>query len=153
MSKLSIALISITAFLVLFLITSFVAKLLFNNSAEKEVEAPFEKVENKGEIVTKENIEGLPKNVQRWLEYSGVIGKEKITTVRLKQKAEMRLDKDKSWMPVQAEQYFTSEKPAFIELKREDSFLKHVSVRWEMNRFFFLKLKSKPQDKRQFVLV
>lgn len=114
MSKLTFVFISIATLLILFIAGSFIAKFLFNQSVEKEVEEFFSEVENKGEIVTKTDIEELPRNVQKWLEYSGVIGKERITAVRLKQKAEMRLEKDKSWMPVQAEQYFTSEKPGFI---------------------------------------
>ncbi len=114
MSKLVFVLISIVALLVLFILGSFIAKSLFNQSVEKEVEVFFSKVENKGKIVTKADIEGLPESVQKWLEYSGVVGKERITSVRLKQKADMRLAKDKSWMPVQAEQYFTSEEPGFI---------------------------------------
>ncbi|MGO1652668.1 DUF6544 family protein, partial [Senegalia sp. (in: firmicutes)] len=51
-------------------------------------------------MVSQKDLENLPKNVQEWLKYSGVIGKEKIISVRLKQKAEMRLEKDKSWMKV-----------------------------------------------------
>jgi len=42
------------------------------------------------------------------------IGKEKINTVRLQQKAELRLNEDQSWMPVEAEQYFTTNNPGFI---------------------------------------
>ncbi|KUO49818.1 MAG: hypothetical protein APF76_00815 [Desulfitibacter sp. BRH_c19] len=114
MSKLTLVLIIIAVLLVLFIAGSFIAKFLFNQSVEKEVEDFFSKVENKGEIVTKGDIVGLPQNVQKWLECSGIIGKERITAVRLKQKADMRLEKDKSWMPVQAEQYFTSEEPGFI---------------------------------------
>ncbi|MCC5912226.1 MAG: hypothetical protein JJT76_17565 [Clostridiaceae bacterium] len=114
MSKLKFVLISIGTLLVLFMAGSFIAQFLFNRSVEKEVEVLFSNVENKGEIVTKKDIEGLPQNVQKWLEYSGIIGKEKITAVRVKQKTDMRLGKDKSWMPVQAEQYFTTEEPGFI---------------------------------------
>ncbi|MFY9415280.1 MAG: DUF6544 family protein, partial [Tepidanaerobacteraceae bacterium] len=93
---------------------SYIARFVFYQNIEKEVEEIFSKVENKNEIVTKEDVERLPKNVQKWLQYSGVIGKKRITAVRLKQKAEMRLAEDKAWMPVQAEQYFTSQEPSFI---------------------------------------
>ncbi|MBO8180172.1 MAG: hypothetical protein H0Z19_06780 [Archaeoglobus sp.] len=37
------------------------------------------------EIVTAEDLEGLPEPVQRYLKYTQIIGKEKITTVRLEQ--------------------------------------------------------------------
>jgi len=107
-------LIVIVVLLALFIAGSFIAKFLFNQNVEKEIEEFFSKVENKDEIVTKTDISELPQNVQKWLEYSGIIGKEKITVVRLKQKADMRLEKDKPWMPVQAEQYFTLDEPGFI---------------------------------------
>ncbi|MEA2067303.1 MAG: DUF6544 family protein [Thermotogota bacterium] len=48
------------------------------------------------------------------MHFAGVIGKERIDTVRLKQNAEMKLKKDKKWMPAEAEQYFTTHPPAFI---------------------------------------
>ena len=114
MSKIILVLIGIVILLVLLIGGSYIAKFVFNQNVEKEVEEIFSKVENKNGIVTKEDVERLPKNVQKWLEYSGVIGKERITAVRLKQKAEMRLAEDKAWMPVQAEQYFTSQEPSFI---------------------------------------
>ncbi|MDZ7834348.1 MAG: DUF6544 family protein [Alkalibacterium sp.] len=62
----------------------------------------------------KQKSEELPESVKRWFRYSGVVGKEKTVSVRLKQKAEMRLDKGGKRMPVQAEQYFTIEEPGFI---------------------------------------
>lgn len=87
---------------------------LFNKSVKKEIVEIFSKIKLNSDIVTKEDLENLPENVQRWLEYSGISGREKIVTVRLKQKAKMRLDKNKQWISVQAEQYFTTEKPSFI---------------------------------------
>ncbi|MGI6486507.1 MAG: hypothetical protein GX759_03900 [Thermoanaerobacterales bacterium] len=45
---------------------------------------------------------------------SNVIGKEKIVAVRTKQKAQMRMGQDKSWMPTDVEQYFTVDEPGFI---------------------------------------
>jgi hypothetical protein len=64
--------------------------------------------------VTNEDLSGLPQNVKKWLEYTGIIGKEKIVSVHVKQKAYMRLENDKPWMPVEAEQYFTTDEPGFI---------------------------------------
>ena len=114
MSKIILVLIGIVILFVLFIVGSYIARFVFYQNIEKEVEEIFSKVENKNEIVTKEDVERLPKNVQKWLQYSGVIGKKRITAVRLKQKAEMSLAEDKAWMPVQAEQYFTSQEPSFI---------------------------------------
>lgn len=115
MSKLKIVLITIVVLMAIFLAVSFIAKYVFNQKVEKEVEELFSKVKNKGEIVTKEDISELPPNVKKWLEYTGIIGKEKIVSVHVKQKADMRLEKDKPWMPVKAEQYFTSDEPGLFK--------------------------------------
>ncbi|SNS68969.1 hypothetical protein SAMN05446037_101732 [Anaerovirgula multivorans] len=114
MSKKTLMLTSIVVLVVAFTVTSSIASFLFKRNVEQEVKMLFSKVEDKEKIVTAEDIEGLPQNVQRWLEYTGVIGREKIVAVRLKQKADMRLGEGKPWMPVEAEQYFTSEEPGFI---------------------------------------
>lgn len=114
MSKLTLVFLCLVVLLLVFAAGSFIAKFLFNQRVAKEVVEFFSGVDSSGEIQTKDDLEGLPQNVQRWLEYSGIIGKEKIISVRLKQKAVMRLDSDKPWMPVQAEQYFTLEEPGFI---------------------------------------
>lgn len=66
-------------------------------------------------IITEEMIKELPISVQRWLKYSGVIGKDQIHTVHLKQKGLMKLKPDqKEWLKAEAEQYFTIDKPSFI---------------------------------------
>lgn len=65
-------------------------------------------------IITKEMLNNLPPVVQKWLTHSGVIGKEKINTVRLKQKGEMRTKPDGKWMAFEATQYFTVNDPAFV---------------------------------------
>lgn len=114
MLKLKIILIFIVVLMAIFLTVSSIAKYVFNQKVEKEIEELFSKVKNKGEIVTKEDISELPQNVKKWLEYTGIIGKEKIVSVHVKQKADMRLDKDKPWMPVEAEQYFITDEPGFI---------------------------------------
>lgn len=91
-----------------------VAQSLFKRSVKAEVEELYSTVEMNGEMVSEEQIEGLPESVQRWFKRSGIIGKEKVMSVRLKQRAEMRLEPGSKWMPVQAEQYFISEDPGFI---------------------------------------
>ncbi|MGB4287197.1 MAG: DUF6544 family protein [Tepidanaerobacteraceae bacterium] len=77
MSKIILVLIGIVILFVLFIVGSYIARFVFYQNIEKEVEEIFSKVENKNEIVTKEDVERLPKNVQKWLQYSGVIGKKK----------------------------------------------------------------------------
>jgi hypothetical protein len=65
-------------------------------------------------VVRPEELERLPPPVQRWLEVSGVVGRERAQTVRLKQRGEMRVRPDGAWMPAQAEQYFSVDPPGFV---------------------------------------
>lgn len=65
--------------------------------------------------VNRNEISDLPEPVQRWLEVSGVVGKEIIYSVWLKQKAKMKMKpKQENWNDAEAEQYFVTEKPAFV---------------------------------------
>ena len=99
----------------LILIASYIANSLFNQSVASEVKELFNtNPQEEKKFVTKQDLEGLPPSVQKWLEHSKVVGKEKIRTVRLKQKGLMRTKPDGAWMPVEAEQYFTVDKPGFI---------------------------------------
>lgn len=107
-------LIVVLIFIIIFVSVSFIGNLVFNKNVDNEIKVLFNKVKNKRSHISKADIEVLPQNVQRWLKYAQIIGKEKVTSVRLKQKATMRLEIDKRWMPVQAEQYFTPEEPSFI---------------------------------------
>ena len=104
----------VVAIPVLLLMASFIANYLFTLNAEKEVKALFDNIDDKKEIVRKADLEGLPHSVQNWLEYSQVIGKERIKTVYLKQKGLMRTTEDGKWMPAEAEQYFRVDEPGFI---------------------------------------
>lgn len=103
--------------IILFLIitVSSTANVLFGQKVEKEVSELFiTDIENKKETVSKSDLEGLPLCVQKWLESSQVIGKERIRTVRLKQKGLIRTKEGQPWMPTVAEQYFTINKPGFV---------------------------------------
>lgn len=94
--------------------SSYMANTLFRRNVKAEIDELFENVEEKRVIVSEEDVKSLPESVQRWLSYSGIIGNEKLVSARLKQQAEMRMEADGRWMPVEAEQYFTSENPGFI---------------------------------------
>ena len=65
-------------------------------------------------IVTEKTLTGLPEPVQRWLRFSGIVGREKAITVRLKQQGHFRREQGGKWMPYTAEQYYTTGDPAFI---------------------------------------
>jgi hypothetical protein len=57
---------------------------------------------------------GLPEPVQRYLGYADVVGRERVQTIRLKQRGFFRMQADQSWMPLSAEQYYTTDPPAFL---------------------------------------
>jgi len=116
MPKVVLIILGILVILILLVVVaSFIADVLFNQKVKKEVKELLDNnVKNKGEIIQKADLAGLPLCVQKWLEYSQVIGKERTTTVHSKQKAMMRMKEGQPWMPVEAEQYFTIDKPGFI---------------------------------------
>lgn len=96
-------------------ISSVTAQYFFGKKVESEVAQLYQDVDvQQGEVLTREDLQGLPVSVQKWLERSGVVGKEKIKSVRLKQTGSMRTDAEKAWMPFTAEQYFNYEEPGFI---------------------------------------
>lgn len=66
-------------------------------------------------IINKEMLNRLPAPVQNWLMRSRIIGKQRIQTLRLKQKGLMRSKPgQKEWSIMQAEQYFAIDEPSFI---------------------------------------
>lgn len=102
------------AIIVPVLIVSF-AHWSFSTAVNKEVQVLLGRsINNDKTIVSGEMLKGLPPPVRSWLEHSNIIGKEKIQTLRLKQKGTMRNKPDGSWMPFEAEQYFIVDRPAFI---------------------------------------
>ena len=70
--------------------------------------------ESEPDIVQEESILGLPEPVQRHLRYAGIVGKERVNTVRLRQTGNIRQKREQSWMPFTAEQYYTTNPPAFL---------------------------------------
>jgi len=104
----------ILAIIISFLTVSFIADFRFNQNVKREVGELFNNVKNQGEIIQTADLEGLPPSVQKWLAQSQVIGKEKIRTVRSRQNVSMRLKEEGTWMPAEAEQYFTIDEPGFI---------------------------------------
>ncbi len=92
-----------------------ISKILFDKKVTKEVGMLTEegsKVQSK--TFSFNDLEGLPEPVQRYFKYALRDGQEHIKFVRLKQVGEFRMKENQSWMPIKAEQYFTTEDPAFI---------------------------------------
>lgn len=66
-----------------------------------------------GELITKERTANLPQPVQRYLDFTGVVGKPWIKTALVKQRGRFRLGAGKSWMDFSAEQFYTTSPPGF----------------------------------------
>jgi hypothetical protein len=64
--------------------------------------------------ITEAQVLGLPEPLQRYLRYAGVVGKAPIRTVRLTQHGFMRMQPGQKWLPMAAQQYFTTTPPAFL---------------------------------------
>jgi hypothetical protein len=91
-----------------------IGRFTFDRRVEGEVRAMYEGISVKSEVLTEADIAHLPEPVQRWLNYSGVVGQERPISVRLKQKGEIRMGPDQAWMSFTADQYHTIDPPAFI---------------------------------------
>jgi hypothetical protein len=102
---------------VIIALVAFVAWADFNFKKQIESEASAilsTPLSYKKEIVAADDLKNLPIAVQKWLASAGVVGKEKVHTVCLKQHGLMRSKADANWMKVEAEQYFNVDEPAFI---------------------------------------
>lgn len=65
-------------------------------------------------VVTEDMLEPLPEPVQRYMRWTGVVGKPWIRTAHIRQEGVFRLAADKPWMPMRAEQVFTVDPPGFV---------------------------------------
>lgn len=88
----------------------------FDRKVKKEISQIIEqRSPAKQEVVTEKMAGHLPKPVQLWLSRSGIVGKEMIQTVHLKQRGWMRMSPEKkTWIETSAEQFFNIDRPAFI---------------------------------------
>lgn len=64
--------------------------------------------------ITEEMIHELPEPVQRYMRYTGVIGKPWIENVCLKQTGRFRQAADQPWMAMKAEQSYTTDPAGFL---------------------------------------
>jgi len=90
-------------------------KFQFDNMVQKEAIELLSNIPKKTDgKINKDDLAHLPEIVRKWMENSGVVGKQKIVSVRLKQKGELKTKPEGKWMPFTAEQYFDVENPAFV---------------------------------------
>lgn len=115
MPKVILMIISGLVILVLLVMfASMIAHYQFSQSVNKEVDTFYGVVENKHEVVRQTDLNGLPRPVQNWLQYSQIVGKERIVSSRTKQEVSMRLKENQPWMKALVEQYFRTDEPGFI---------------------------------------
>lgn len=65
-------------------------------------------------LITGDMLANLPAPVQRYLNYTGVVGKPRVNSVHLKQTGRFRQGLERPWMPMTAVQTYTTYPPAFI---------------------------------------
>jgi hypothetical protein len=65
-------------------------------------------------LVTAEMLQNLPEPVQRYLAFTGVVGKPWIRTARVLQAGRFRRGADQPWMRITADQRFTTTPPSFV---------------------------------------
>lgn len=109
-------LLGILVIIVLVIGASWIANIQFNRNANREVEEMFRRNVTGPDqgVISQEDMAGLPASVQKWLTSSQVIGKERIRTVRSKQKASLRLQEGQSWLPADTEYYYTTDQPGLL---------------------------------------
>ncbi len=84
------------------------------STMNKTVTKMFADIEtNDVERVSEKDIENLPQTVQNYLRYTGIIGKEKVKTVRLKQGGDFRLKPHQDFKTMKAVQYFNVDEMEF----------------------------------------
>jgi hypothetical protein len=69
--------------------------------------------QRKTSVVTEDMLGGLPEPVQRYLRYTGVVGKPLAGMVYLRQQGRVRLAGQR-WIPLQAQEWFSVRPPGFV---------------------------------------
>jgi len=101
--------------IVIFILFITISKILFDKKVTKEIDILTENgSKTQSKTFSFKDLEGLPEPVQRYFKYALRDGQEYIKFVRLKQVGEFRMKENQPWMSIKAEQYFTTEDPAFI---------------------------------------
>jgi len=101
--------------IVIILLFITINRILFDKKVTKEIDIlTKEGIKAQSKTFNFNDLEGLPEPVQRYFKYALRDGQEHIKFVRLKQIGEFKMKENQPWMPIHAEQYFTTEDPAFI---------------------------------------
>jgi hypothetical protein len=115
MVLIEILLISVLVLIVAAVVVVEIAGRDFNNTFKQKVTKLFSSESNvERKVVTEDDIRHLPEPVQRYLRYTGIIGRQRVACVRLKQTGAMRPKPDGKWFPLKAEEYFMVDNPGFV---------------------------------------
>jgi len=99
----------IVAFLLIFVVVIGFAYWSFNGRINREVSGLLSGAKSgAGTVVTGEMLRILPQPVQRYMAYSGVLGKQIPRTIRLKQIGKIRQGEKSAWMKLEAEEYYST---------------------------------------------
>lgn len=78
----------------------------FKNTYKNEVKTGLEQIKDiEDTLLTKKDISHLPELVQKYLHYTGCIGKPKVTNFRIDFSGKIRSHESKEWMELTSEQY------------------------------------------------
>jgi hypothetical protein len=86
----------------------------FNTSIRSDAARAVAAARSAGTIVTEERIARLPPPVQRYLRWSGVVGKPIPAVVRVTQTGRIRGAPSDAWMDLEADETYTTDPPALI---------------------------------------
>jgi hypothetical protein len=64
-------------------------------------------------VISEQDLGDLPEPMARYLRFSGLLGKKRISTARLLHSGKFKPGLDKPWMPIRGEYYLTTKKPSF----------------------------------------
>jgi hypothetical protein len=96
-------------------IVAAIGRLAFTIAFREKVKKLFESQSEIGRtVITEDDIKDFPESVQRYLRYTGVIGRPRVAFVRLRQSGAMRPKPDGKWFPLRAEEYYTVDNPGFV---------------------------------------
>jgi hypothetical protein len=100
---------------VAYFVTIGFSDMLFKQQIEKDIKTLYsasKDVSNK--TFSLDQIKNLPEPVQRYFGYSLEENQPYVSYVKLKHTGEFRQDENQKWMPIEGEEYFTTETPGFI---------------------------------------
>jgi hypothetical protein len=113
----------IVGLLFLLVITSTIGLAVFRGQARQEAEDLLSSTSKEaGAVVIESDLDGLPEPVQKYLRYTGIVGKERIRSVRLKMKGRFRMKPEQGWFPMTAEEYYTVDPPSLVWFGKVNTF-------------------------------